>query len=263
MTSGGQQSERPDLRIVSPPGAAAATANESTASPAPFEPVEFWAVPPTDQPVVVAGSALKRSAKRAFDLVVGTAVGVVLLPVAAAVAAVVAATSRGPVLFLHTRVGKGGELFTCYKFRTMVADADAVLPQLLEADPELSAQFAETQKLTADPRITRVGRVLRMTSLDELPQIINVLRGEMSLVGPRPVLRQELVERYGNQAAQLVTMAPGLTGPWQVSGRNNLSYAERVRLDVHYTVSWSLLGDIRLLLSTISVLCNPRGNGAR
>jgi len=165
--------------------------------------------------------------------------------------------SGRPLLFRHRRVGKGGQGFDVYKFRSMVKDAEIKLTELLQANPEAALEWASTHKLKFDPRVTAVGRFLRKSSLDELPQIINVLKGEMSLVGPRPVVEQEL-EKYGSSLPYYLSVKPGLTGLWQISGRSNVSYAERVALDVKYAKEQNLLVDILIVLKTAKVLVSDR-----
>ena len=163
-----------------------------------------------------------------------------------------------PVLFAHWRVGQNGHLFRCLKFRTMVCNADVVLAELLLRDPLAREEWLRDHKLRDDPRIMRVGRFLRRTSLDELPQLFNVLCGDMNLVGPRPVVVQE-VPRYGEHKRHYLSVKPGMTGLWQVSGRNNLSYAQRVALDARYVETRSLRSDLRILVRTVSVLVTRDG----
>lgn len=158
-----------------------------------------------------------------------------------------------PIVFGHYRVGCGGKLFRCLKFRTMLRDSERILADLLRDDPESRLEWHADQKLLNDPRITSVGRFLRSSSLDELPQLLNVVRGEMLLVGPRPVTVAELT-RYGRLRWHYLSVRPGITGLWQVSGRNNTTYEERVALDAHYVENRSLLGDIGILLRTILVV---------
>ncbi|MBW8269872.1 sugar transferase [Caldovatus sp. SYSU G05006] len=196
--------------------------------------------------------------KRALD-VAGAAALLVVLAVPLAVIALLVRADGGPVLFAHRRVGKGGVPFNCLKFRTMVPDAEARLAALLEADPEARAEWEATRKLRRDPRITWIGRFLRASSLDELPQLVNVLRGEMSLVGPRPVPAAELAACYGAAAEHYRSVRPGITGPWQVSGRNDTSYAHRVALDVAYATRPSLREDLRILLRTPAAVLLRRG----
>ncbi|HEU0204382.1 MAG TPA: sugar transferase [Burkholderiaceae bacterium] len=167
-------------------------------------------------------------------------------------------TDGTPVLFAHYRIGKDGRLFRCLKFRTMVRDADRVLTRLLLDDPEARKEWERSQKLRADPRVTPFGRLLRRTSLDELPQLINVLRGEMHLVGPRPIVVHEL-RRYGPVKYHYLSVKPGMTGLWQVSGRTETSYEERVRLDRRYVEQRSLWLDVLILVKTARVLIDRSG----
>ena len=156
------------------------------------------------------------------------------------------------------RIGRGGRVFPCLKFRTMVQNGERVLAAYLAANPEANAEWIATRKLKNDPRVTRVGAVLRKLSLDELPQIINILQGDMSLVGPRPVVRDEL-EIYGSAAVYYLKSRPGLTGLWQVSGRNDVSYDTRVAFDRHYVENWSLFEDIRIIIKTVPAVWMSRG----
>lgn len=162
------------------------------------------------------------------------------------------------VFFGHERIGRGGKPFKCYKFRSMVPDAEKVLEELLRNDPAAREEWAREFKLKNDPRITSVGAFLRKTSLDELPQLWNVLKGEMSLVGPRPVVAEE-IERYGQQAQHYMQARPGMTGLWQVSGRNDIDYDSRVYLDTWYVKNWSLWSDIVILLRTVRVVLGRDG----
>jgi exopolysaccharide production protein ExoY len=163
-----------------------------------------------------------------------------------------------PVFFAHYRVGRDGRLFPCLKFRTMYRDADRMLADLLDNDPRAREEWERDQKLSNDPRVTPVGRFLRRTSLDELPQLFNVLRGQMNLVGPRPVTVGELA-RYGVARWHYLSVPPGMTGLWQVSGRNNTSYEERVRLDRHYVEQRGFLLDCRILWRTVGVVLGREG----
>ncbi|TVP65149.1 MAG: undecaprenyl-phosphate galactose phosphotransferase WbaP [Leptolyngbya sp. LCM1.Bin17] len=194
-----------------------------------------------------------RMAKALLDLVLTVVVGLGLLPVLAAIALLVRLDSPGPIFYGHRRLGRDGRTFVAWKFRTMVNNADQVLEAYLMANPELRSQWERDHKLRYDPRITRLGRWLRHSSLDELPQLWNVLRGEMSLVGPRPIVRDEIV-RYADKYDLYTKVLPGVTGLWQVSGRNNVSYQERVNLDAYYVRNWSVWLDIYILLRTIWVV---------
>lgn len=165
----------------------------------------------------------------------------------------------GPILFRHMRIGRNGQPFACYKFRTMVDDAETMLAPLLNECDQSRGEWAAAQKLHNDPRVTVVGRVLRRYSLDELPQLFNVLRGEMSMVGPRPIVKEEIV-RYGEYFLDYCSVKPGLSGLWQVSGKNSLSYEERVRLDTLYARSKSVWKDIVILWRTIPVVLLGRSS---
>ncbi|MCA3339732.1 MAG: sugar transferase [Roseomonas sp.] len=197
-------------------------------------------------------------AKRALDII-GAGVGLVLLAPFFLIVALLVRADGGPAFFAHQRVGRGGKLFGCLKFRSMVIDSQARLEALLASDPAARAEWEATRKLKNDPRITRIGRFLRSTSLDELPQLINVLRGEMSLVGPRPVQEAEIDRYYGASAAHYMAVRPGITGLWQVSGRSETSYESRVALDVSYVSRPSLLADISILLRTPVAVLSRRG----
>jgi len=198
--------------------------------------------------------------KRAMDLLLASALLVPLVPILTFIALLLRITDGPQVLVRHPRVGRNGKLFPCLKFRTMVRDADQVLAVHLEHDEAARREWQVRHKLTNDPRVTRLGHLLRRSSLDELPQILNVLRGEMSLVGPRPVVQAELDEHYRGEAGHLYcSVRPGVTGLWQVSGRSGLAYHERVRLDVEYVRTASLRLDLRILCRTPLVVLRARG----
>lgn len=195
--------------------------------------------------------------KRAFDI----AVGGILLLAAAPLMAIIAwqvRKSGGPVFFGHERIGRHGQLFRCWKFRTMVPDASAVLARLLADNPEARTEWDRDFKLKNDPRVTPIGRWLRQTSFDELPQLFNVLKGDMSLVGPRPVIRDEL-RRYGDAQVYYTQVRPGLTGLWQVSGRNDIDYAQRVHLDAWYVRNWNLWYDVLIIARTFAAVLSRGG----
>ncbi len=198
--------------------------------------------------------------KRMFDLILGFLMLTATLPFFIVIALLTKLDSRGPVLFTQKRLGKNGKQFNCLKFRTMVGDAGDVLRHALEKDQALKEEWKFNFKLKNDPRVTRVGSFLRKTSLDELPQIINVLRGEMSLVGPRP---RPLYELDGQKDDHLfyvgLTVRPGITGLWQVSGRNDLDFKQRILLDAIYVQNWSLQLDFLLLYKTIKVVLKQTG----
>lgn len=200
---------------------------------------------------------MSRAVKFTFDFVVAAVLAVLLLPVFLLFAALVV-RDGGPVLYRHRRVGRGGRPFSCLKFRTMVTGSDRVLTDLLNRDPAAAAEWAATYKLRNDPRVTPIGRFLRATSLDELPQLLNVLSGDMSLVGPRPVTAGEL-ENYGADVAFYLQVRPGMTGLWQVSGRNDSSYEQRVNFDVWYVKNWSLWHDMAILAKTVPVVVHRVG----
>jgi Undecaprenyl-phosphate galactose phosphotransferase WbaP len=196
--------------------------------------------------------------KRALDILGVLILGALALPVIAIVAIAVKLDSRGPLIFGHRRIGQGGREFRAWKFRSMVAHADEVLRVHLQNDPEAMAEWNSKRKLHDDPRVTAVGRFLRKTSLDELPQLWNVLIGEMSLVGPRPIVHAER-HHYREQIALYEGVLPGLSGLWQVSGRSNTTYEERVRLDSYYVRNWSIWLDLCILVRTIPALLFGRG----
>lgn len=195
--------------------------------------------------------------KSVFDVTAAGAALLFLAPLLIVLGALVR-LDGGPVLFAHTRIGRGGRRFPCLKFRSMVVDADAVLRHLLETDPKAALEWAATQKLRHDPRITWIGRFLRKTSLDELPQLFNVIRREMSLVGPRPIVAAELA-RYGHDIVYYLSARPGITGLWQVSGRSDTSYAQRVALDIAYVRDWSLWTDAAIVARTIPAVLKRKG----
>ncbi|MDQ0444600.1 exopolysaccharide production protein ExoY [Methylobacterium persicinum] len=199
------------------------------------------------------------AAKRGIDIAVaGTAV-VLLLPLLLLVAAAVWMGDGKSPIFRHARLGRDGRTFGCLKFRTMVVDSEKALAAHLASSAAARAEWAATHKLTDDPRVTALGRVLRKTSLDELPQLINVLRGEMSLVGPRPIVQAE-VARYGAAFQTCFAVPPGVTGLWQVSGRSDTTYEQRVALDVDYATRWSLRRDIAILARTVPAVFAQRGS---
>ena len=182
-------------------------------------------------------------------------------PVALPIGAILAFLTRldgGPAIYAQRRVGLGGRVFNCLKFRSMVHGADGHLEALLASDAAARAQWESYQKLAVDPRITTLGRLIRAFSLDELPQFINVWRGEMSIVGPRPIMADQ-VRLYGEDFPVYCTMRPGITGLWQIGGRNNCTFAERVSLDMQYARSWSVLKDLRILMLTVPAVFARKG----
>jgi len=188
-------------------------------------------------------------AKRLMDIVVATLALILAAPIMLVIAAFILAADGGPVIFVHRRIGFAGRPFDCYKFRTMRTDASVALQKYLADNPDAALEWRERKKLKHDPRITLFGRLLRVSSLDELPQFFNALRGDMSCIGPRPVVAEEL-PYYGAAAADYLSARLGITGLWQVSGRNSIGYAERVALDSRYVRNWSLRRDLLILLRT-------------
>ena len=200
-----------------------------------------------------------RLAKTVFDYSL-TAVGTVCIsPLLVYIAYRIKKEDPGPVFFAHERIGKDGKPFPCYKFRSMVVNSKEMLEKYLAEKSDARAEWERDFKLKDDPRITPIGKVLRRTSLDELPQIFNVLRGEMSLVGPRPVIQEELDKYYGETAKLYASVKPGITGLWQVSGRSDLGYDQRVALDAEYIKHRSFWGDVVILWKTIGVVLMKKG----
>ena len=196
--------------------------------------------------------------KRMLDIGATVVGGVLLLPLILMLSMFVWMESRGPIFYRDQRMGRDGKLFSCLKFRTMVPDSEALLQRMLEEEAGMREEYFKYHKLRNDPRVTRVGRFLRKTSLDELPQLWNVLRGEMSLVGPRPYLPRESRD-IGTAQSAILLVAPGITGPWQVSGRNHTSFSERIRIDAYYVRDWSVWLDLVLLARTVGSLLFSRG----
>jgi len=209
------------------------------------------------QPQVELGSHARALIKRGIDVGGAVALGVVFSPLIAFVVCALK-LDGGPVLFAHSRVGRDGRRFRVYKFRSMVVDAQTALEELLDRHPELREEWERDHKLRNDPRVTRLGRFLRKTSLDELPQLLNVLKGEMSLVGPRPIVDAEL-RRYGRAVRYYLASKPGITGLWQVSGRNDTEYGRRVAMDRYYAENGSVLLDVSILARTVLVVLGRRG----
>jgi len=188
-----------------------------------------------------------------IDIVLALSGILLLAPLLIICFALTVATSPGPALFRHRRVGFKGKYFDCLKFRTMVTDAPERLHRLLEMDAAAAAEWAANRKLRYDPRVTVIGEILRKSSLDELPQLFNVLRGDMSIVGPRPVTEEEL-ERYDSSVGAYLACRPGITGLWQVSGRSTTTYSKRVACDTYYARNWSMALDVKILIVTIPSL---------
>jgi exopolysaccharide production protein ExoY len=202
--------------------------------------------------------ALGGQGKRYFDFAITLIALLVLLPLLCFIAIAILAVDRRPILYRHPRIGWNGVLFDCLKFRTMVVNADEVLQRHLAANPAAAREWKEKQKLTVDPRLTRIGNVLRKSSLDELPQLFNILKGEMSLVGPRPIVMSE-IPRYGDCILFYLRARPGLTGLWQVSGRNRLDYSRKVALDREYVENWCFWRDLIIIMRTFRAVVSAHG----
>ena len=202
---------------------------------------------------------MNRWIKSFSDMIMAILLFIPLAPTLAAIAVLVAVSSPGQIFFKQRRVGRGGKIFNIYKFRTMYDGAEDKLKDLLAMNLALHEEYTRNRKLKSDPRITPIGRILRRTSLDELPQIINVLKGEMSFVGPRPAMEDEMVEYYGTLKSEYALVKPGITGLWQVSGRSNSDFSLRVRLDLWYVRNWSLWLDFVILIRTLGVVLFGRG----
>jgi exopolysaccharide production protein ExoY len=196
---------------------------------------------------------LGRNQKRIVDIAFALSAIVLLAPLLIICYFLTILTSPGPALFRHRRVGFNGKHFNCLKFRTMVTDAPERLRQLLESDPLAAAEWTANRKLRSDPRVTAIGAILRKSSLDELPQLFNVLRGDMSVVGPRPVTDEEL-ERYSGSIGAYLACRPGITGLWQVSGRSTTTYSKRIACDTFYAHNWSMALDVKILVVTLPAL---------
>lgn len=205
----------------------------------------------------VASLRSQRIVKRTFDVVISALLLLFLSPAFCAISFIVR-RDGGRAIFGHERIGRGGRKFACLKFRTMVTNADVVLEELLARDPKARQMWEREFKLKDDIRVTPIGQILRATSLDELPQLWNVLRGDMSLVGPRPIIEPEL-EKYGELKSRYLSATPGMTGLWQISGRNDVDYETRVNLDATYISNWSLAEDFRILIRTFSVVLRRVG----
>ena len=212
------------------------------------------------QPVVASPAGLfrYRVLKRALDILLAVIFSPLLLLLFAIIAAAIRIDSEGPVFFSHRRIRRSGEFFSMWKFRTMCVNSSEVLEHHLSVNAEARAEWRQCHKLKYDPRITPVGRFLRRTSLDELPQLWNVITGSMSLVGPRPIVAAE-VEKYGDHFADYCMVKPGITGLWQTSGRSDTSYTERVQLDRYYAHNWSLACDIKILSRTLVAVLEQDG----
>lgn len=199
--------------------------------------------------------------KRTFDIVFSLSAIVLFSPVYLFLALLIAISSRGSIFYIQERVGKNYKKFRCLKFRTMIENADEVLLDLMESCPQIRQEFEETFKLKHDPRITWIGKFLRLTSLDEFPQFWNVLMGDMSVVGPRPLVVEEL-PKYGKHIDKILTIRPGITGLWQVSGRNDIPYPQRIKIDLYYVNFKNFWMELSIIVKTIGVIMFPKNNGA-
>lgn len=197
--------------------------------------------------------------KRLFDITFSSIVLLLLAPFYLLIALLIWISSPGKIFYSHERIGRGGIPFRCYKFRTMYADADCRLKDILKSNPLMHQEWEQTQKLQNDPRVTSIGKILRKFSLDELPQFWNVLKGDLSVVGPRPVLQIEVDKHFGSKAVKILSVRPGITGIWQVSGRSNTTYAERIVLDERYIDEHDLFFDLLLIAKTIPAIVFSRG----
>ncbi|MCE3271478.1 MAG: UDP-phosphate galactose phosphotransferase [Ramlibacter sp.] len=215
------------------------------------------AYPPATQRLGL--SEAQQRLKRTVDVAGALGFFVLFLPLYATVALSVRLTSKGPALYAQTRIGQNGRSFRFYKFRSMVINSEEALSSFLDSDEGARSEWETYQKLHRDPRITRVGRIIRRTSLDELPQFWNVLKGDMSLVGPRPCMPDQR-DLYGPHWSAYCAVKPGITGLWQVSGRNGLTYQQRVQLDSKYVQNWSLLSDLKILAKTVLVVLTGHGS---
>lgn len=199
--------------------------------------------------------------KRAFDIFFSFTILLLSLPLflLISLAIWISSKGKGKVVYAHERVGRGGKTFRCFKFRTMYPDADARLKEILEKDPVLKSEWDLYHKLKNDPRVTPIGSFLRKTSLDEFPQFWNVLKGDLSIVGPRPVVKAEIAKHFGPTAEKILSIRPGLTGIWQISGRSDTSYQKRIEMDMMYVDSHNFWLDLRLIIYTIPCMLFSKG----
>lgn len=197
--------------------------------------------------------------KTIVDIIFSFFLIVLLFPLFILIALLIKLSSRGPIFFCQKRIGKFKKTFDCIKFRTMHIESEDMLEKLLSENQEVKIEFDKKRKLSNDPRITTIGKFLRKTGLDELPQLINIIKMDMSIVGPRPIVHDEVI-RYGNNFAKVFSIRPGLSGLWQVSGRNKLSYKRRVEIDVIYVDNYNLLMDLRIIIRTLGVIFFPKDN---
>ena len=199
--------------------------------------------------------------KKLFDLLFSLLFLIISLPFFLIISLFIKLSSRGPIFYLQERIGKNNKTFNCIKFRTMHSEAEDILENLITNNENLRKEFEESHKLKNDPRITNIGKFLRKTSLDEIPQFLNVIKMEMSIIGPRPIVKNE-IKKYGKSYNRVISINPGITGLWQVSGRNNLSYKRRVFLDCLYVKNFNFLADFKIILRTFGVILFPNDRGA-
>ena len=199
--------------------------------------------------------------KRSFDILFSLSALIIFLPLYLLLSFLIAVSSPGPIFYFQERAGKNFKKFKCIKFRTMVKNADEVLESIMASSPQIKAEFEHNFKLRKDPRITSIGKFLRLTSLDEFPQFWNVLKGDMSVVGPRPLVTDELC-KYGDKIGKVLTIRPGITGLWQVSGRNDIPYPQRVQIDIYYVNYHNWTMDVWIIFKTIGIIIFPKNNGA-
>ena len=199
--------------------------------------------------------------KRFFDILFAFLLIIFLSPLFLIISILIKISSKGSIIYIQKRIEKKNTSFSCFKFRTMHPQSKYLLKKILVKNKDFKNQFSETRKIVNDPRITRFGKFLRFSSLDELPQIFNVLIGDMSFIGPRPIVKSE-IKKYGKEFGKVFSIKPGISGLWQVSGRNNLSYDKRVELDINYSENINFLLDIKIFIKTIVVILFPFGKGA-
>ena len=199
--------------------------------------------------------------KRFLDFIFAFLLIILLIPLFLIIGILIKISSKGSIIYIQKRIGKNNTSFSCYKFRTMHPQSKYLLKKILIKNKDFKNQFSETRKIINDPRITRIGKFLRFSSLDELPQIFNVLIGDMSFIGPRPIVKSE-IKKYGKEFGKVFSIKPGISGLWQVSGRNNLTYDKRVELDINYSENINFLLDIKIFIRTIVVILFPFGKGA-
>ena len=197
--------------------------------------------------------------KRAFDIVFSLSVMFFFSPLYLLIACLIRCTSKGKAVYYQNRIGKGGVPFRCYKFRTMFQNADTLLQEILDKDSVKKKEWETSHKLKDDPRITRIGVFLRKSSLDEFPQFWNVLKGDLSVVGPRPVVQDEITRHFGSKAKEIFSIRPGITGLWQISGRSDTTYSTRIYLDEYYVRNRTFFMDIKIIALTISSIITKKG----